>query len=154
MSFRFVVDNLITPKMENLSMNNRPHLFLERSSIVLSIVAILLLAISSHAQISRSVSWNTDKVSQTFGNGATAASTDVTFTVSSVVTDASIFVVPEVAQYVAVETVLPATLQPGTEYTIRLDYSLPPNAIEGTYLGTVHLRSGSRAIPAPLPVTI
>jgi hypothetical protein len=135
-------------------MKYRPHRTFVRPSAIFSLIAILFLASTATAQLARSVSWNVDAVNQTIGNGTLVAPTEVRFTVSSVVTDASIFVAPEIAKYVTVEPSNLGTLQPDTEYAIVLSYSLPPYALEGSFGGTIHLRSGSRTIPKPLAVTI
>jgi len=83
-------------------MKYRPHRTFVRPSAILSLIAILFLASTATAQLARSVSWNVDSVNQTIGNGTLVAPTEVRFTVSSVVTDASIFVSPEIAKYVTV----------------------------------------------------
>ncbi|MEO8572472.1 MAG: carboxypeptidase regulatory-like domain-containing protein [Pyrinomonadaceae bacterium] len=135
-------------------MIKRPHSLPVRLSFGMSLLAIILLALSSQAQTSRTVSWSQDKVSQTIGNGAAVPATEIRFTVSSPINDASISVVPGVAKYVSVESVIPSTLVPNTEYVVRLGYSLPPNAIEGSYSGTIHIKSGGRTVPKVLAITV
>lgn len=135
-------------------LNKSDRCFLPRTIIAL-FVATLLLAVTASAQIGRpAVTWNPDLVTKQIGDGSIAAPTVVRFTVSETVHDASIFVVPALRGHVAVEPSIFGTLQPNTEYSFTVSYSLPPGAIEELLEGTIHLRSRSRTIAKPLKVEV
>jgi Carboxypeptidase regulatory-like domain len=123
----------------------------------LSILVLVIGALGgvANAQSNRPVvAWESNRVSQSLGDGQIVSPMVVRFRVSTPLTNVSVFVVPEIRRFVTVQPSEFPTLQPEFEYSVSLSFSVPTRAAEGLYDGTIHLRQGSRTIPQTLKVSV
>jgi hypothetical protein len=100
------------------------------------------------------VTWENSSVSQTIGNGQIVTPSVVKFRVAETLTNVSVFTVPGISNFVDAQPSEFPLLQPGTDYSLTLSFSVPNRAAEGLYDGTIHLRLGSRTIPETLKVSV
>ena len=110
-------------------------------SVLLSL--ILGMFITTYAQNNRPVvSWNTNEITQTIGGAQLVSPLVVKFQVSKPLTDVNIFVVPEIRRFVTVQSSDLSNLQPSSEYSLTLLFSVPTQTAEGV---TVELFTYDRA---------
>lgn len=109
---------------------------------------------TANAQGNGQVTWERNEVSQTIGNGQIVTPVVVKFRVSTTLTNVSVWSVPGISKFVDAQPSFFPVLQPATDYSITLSFSVPTGAAEGLYDGTIHLRLGSRTIPQPLKVGV
>ena len=102
----------------------------------------------------RVVTWESSKVSQTIGNGQIVTPVTVNFRVAKTLTNVSVFTVPGISKFVEAQPSEFPILQPLTDYSITLSFSVPTGAPEGLYDGAIHLRLGSKTIPETLKVGV
>jgi len=100
------------------------------------------------------VTWENSQVRQTIGNGQIVAPLVVKFRVARTLTNVSVFTVPGISGFVDAQPSTFPLLQPGTDYSITLSFSVPNRAAEGQYDGTIQLRLGTRTIPDTLKVGV
>src|SRR5678815_387485 len=100
------------------------------------------------------VTWERSEVSQTIGNGQIVTPVVVKFRVASTLTNVSVAPVPGISKFVDAQPSFFPVLQPATDYSITLSFSVPTGAAQGLYDGTIHLRLGSRTIAPPLKVGV
>lgn len=100
------------------------------------------------------VSWEKSEISQTIGNGQIVTPLVVKFRVATTLTNVSVWTVPGISQFVDAQPSTFPVLQPGTDYSVTLSFSVPTGAVEGLYDGTIHLRVGSRTIPQTLKLGV
>ena len=127
-----------------------------RSSLQTLILLILVfgaLLVSVNAQ-GNVVTWESSKVSQTIGNGQVITPNVVKFRVARTLTNVSVFTVPGLTKFVDAQPSEFPLLQPETDYSITLSFSVPNRADEGVYDGTIHLRQGSKTVPQTLKVGV
>src|SRR4026207_718362 len=111
--------------------------------LVLSILIFGILITSANAQSDHPVvSWSDSEITQVIGGAQTISPVVVRFRVLRPLTNVSLFVVPEIRRFVTVQSSDFSNLQPSTEYSIPLLFSVPTRAAEGFYSGTIHLRQG------------
>ena len=99
------------------------------------------------------VVWNPGVLQVTVLQGSSQLSS-IQLSVSERVDDASLFVVPEIAGLMQVSLVGQTVLNPGTPISVPMGLSVPATTAPGLYQGTVHVRSGTRTMPATLKVQI
>jgi len=122
-------------------------------SVLLSL--ILGIFITTYAQSNRPVvSWNNREITQTIGGAQIVSPLVVKFQVSRTLTDVNVFVVPEIRRFVTVQASDLSNLQPLTDYSLTLMFSVPTQTAEGVYSGTIHLRQGNQTIPQTLKVNV
>ena len=107
-----------------------------------------------NAQGNGKVTWEKPEVRQTIGNGQIATPVVVKFRVGTTLTNVSVWTVPGMSKFVDAQPSQFPVLQPATDYSITLSFSVPTGAAEGLYDGTIHLRQGSRTIPQPLKLGV
>jgi len=100
------------------------------------------------------VAWENSKVSQTIGNGQVITPLIVKFRVAKTLTNVNVFTVPGLSKFVEAQPSTFPILEPATDYSITLSFSVPSRAPEGLYAGTIHLRIGSKTIPDTLKVGV
>lgn len=79
---------------------------------------------------------------------------NVSFTSSKDLSNADVWVVPELQPYVQVQPSSFAEITKGQTNNLSLTLSANQDAPLGTFDGTVHLRSRTRTIASPLPVVV
>jgi len=100
------------------------------------------------------VTWEQPEVRQTIGNGQIVTPVVVKFRVATTLTNVSVWTVPGISKFVDAQPSQFAVLQPSTDYSITLSFSVPTGAAEGLHDGTIHLRLGSRTIPQTLKLGV
>src|SRR5258705_11134209 len=103
---------------------------------------------------SRVITWENSEVSQNMGNGQIVTTLVVKFRVARTLTNVTVFTVPGISKFVNAQPSEFPILQPSTDYSITLSFSVPTRTAEGLYDGTIHLRLGSRTIPQTLKVGV
>lgn len=126
-----------------------------RVIVVAELFFLLLLLLVGNTTASTPIQWNPSSVECTIGNGDGPTS-DVILTVTSQIrlSDVDLWVVRELIDFVEVTPNHFDVMDPGTSYDVRLEFSVAPSALPQKYDGTIHVRSGSRTVPLPLPVVI
>lgn len=105
------------------------------------------------AAIQTRVVWNPAVLRVTVLQGTSQLST-IQLNVSQRIDNASLFVVPEIAGLVQVSLSGQTVLSPGVPINVSVELSVPGSTAPGLYEGTVHVRSGTRTVPATLKVQI
>jgi hypothetical protein len=100
------------------------------------------------------VTWENNRVNQTIGNGQIVTPTVVKFRVAKALTNVSVYTVPGISKFVNAQPSEFPSLEPGTDYSITLLFSVPTGAAQGSYDGNIHLRLGSKTIPDTLKVEV
>ena len=100
------------------------------------------------------VTWENSNVSQTIGNGQVITPLIVKFRVAKTLTNVNVFTVPGLSKFVEAQPSTFPILEPATDYSITLSFSVPNRAAEGLYAGTIHLRIGSKTVPDTLKVGV
>lgn len=124
-------------------------------TVALTAVALILsCSLTVHAA-PPGVTWTPGEVRQTLGDGA-GITTDSTISLVSATTlnDVELWVVPALRPFVSVFPDRIPSLQAGVPVAVKIHYSIPPRAFEGTYEGTVHVRVRSKTVPATLKMAI
>jgi hypothetical protein len=83
-----------------------------------------------------------------------SASRSLTFTSSEPLKDIRIEVVPEIASFVTITPSTFAQVPANQPQTVRFDITVPATARFGDYEGTIQVRSGRRAVPETLRVSV
>jgi hypothetical protein len=118
--------------------------------------AISLLSIAASPGFALAVpdiAWNPTSVTQPIAIGE-AKATHISFIASESISGASVSVAPELRPYITISPVVIGTLPANQKIDLTLIVSASASASPGSFNGTVQIRSGSRTIAKPLPVTV
>ena len=123
--------------------------------LMVSILALtfLLSSTPSWAQTSDQIKWQPERINVTVLQGTSQLLT-VQLTVPRVIEQATLFVVPEIAGVMQMSLLGKTVLNPGAPIQAVTELSVPATTPPGTYIGTVHVRSGAKTVPATLKVQI
>ena len=91
--------------------------------ILIPLLIFFLVGVANAA--GPSVAWEPTNISKTLGNGLPAEQTVVTFKVSDYLENADVFITPEIAGFVQASPMSFARLEPGVEYSLTLNFSVP-----------------------------
>jgi hypothetical protein len=121
--------------------------------LVLVGVSIFALMYSRSAPAAPTVTWTPASLSAEVAAGQ-SSTTSATFTASANATNATVWVVPEIAPYVTVTPSTFASLTKGASYTVQVTFAPPATTATGTYDGTIHLRQSEKTLAKPLPAQL
>lgn len=118
-------------------------------------VLLLAASYSADGQVTRtSVAWSVPQVTQNLGDGSLSNQRVVTFRVNTAQSNVSVIQTGESSAFVSVSPPTFAQLQPGTDYSVTMTYSLPPQSQAGARSGRLFLRTATRDIGKALPLQI
>jgi len=126
-------------------------------AIAIWIFTLLLVSaffLPSNAISKTTITWEPNVLYNTIGNGQVAQDLYVKFVSTKNLTDVSVWAVPELQPFIIVSPEIFPQIQAGTQYELRIQFRIPPAAVERIYEGVIQLRSGSKVIPLPLPVNL
>jgi hypothetical protein len=100
------------------------------------------------------ISWSAALVAVTVGDGKPAPATTISFRSGDTLHDIVIDVAPAIKGFVSLSQNAFGTVLANQVYPIQLDFAVPPYASEGTYSGTLRMRTGKRTVALPLQIVI
>ncbi len=127
------------------------------SKIRIPVVSILLLSlfslfVSTGFAKNGKVQWSQKKV-EISGKPGDSFSMNVQFESDKDLSNASLWVVPELQPFISVTPSDFPTIDAGSTYPVSIDVSIPEDSEEGSYEGTIHLGDGY-TVPSGLKVTL
>jgi hypothetical protein len=99
------------------------------------------------------ITWSSPDVYAGITSTTTVTRT-LTFTTDQALQNLSIEAVPAIAGFVQIQPNVFAGVPAGQRQTVRLTFSAPAGAQFGTYDGTIHVRAGSKTLPATLKTSV
>jgi hypothetical protein len=121
------------------------------------IIWLLVLLILPSFVLSQNypIKWNPERLEQTMGNGIGATGpVSVSFKSKRDLSDIDVWINPKLKPFIKANPIHFDTVTADTDYEIVLNFTIPPNTIEGLYEGTIHLRKLHRTYPQSLKVKI
>jgi len=115
--------------------------------------ALTLVFVPNSEATSEAVVWQPSSIDVRTLRGTTQLFS-VNLTASTAISEASLFVVPELAGILNLSLLGKTALAGGTVLTIPMEVSVPGTTPPGIYEGTVHVRSGKRTVTSTLKVRI
>jgi subtilisin family serine protease len=127
-----------------------------RTLILLLILILLISPLSTRVGTTALIdkaTWIPSRIELTVFPGSTQALT-IQLRTNVALQNASIFVAPEIAKFVFVETSGLNSVLANQDYEFPLTVNVPISTLVGNYEGTIHLRDKQQTVPATLKVVI
>jgi len=126
-------------------------------TLILLLILILLISplsttVGTTAPVNK-VIWLPSGLELTIFPGSTQI-LEIKLRTSQPISDASIFVVPEIGKFLSVQTMGLQSILANQEYTFQTTVTVPLTTAFGNYDGTVHLRQRQQTVAVPLKVVI
>lgn len=127
-----------------------------RSFLIIAIFSLSLISTGFAKSDNKKpkIQWSQNKV-EISAERRESLSIDVQFESDGSLSNASLWVVPELQPFISVSSADFTTIEPAIPYSASINVSIPDGTeIGSNYDGTIHLRDGSRTIPQTLKVEL
>src|SRR3989344_1796134 len=120
---------------------------------IISLASIFLFGGMLMVATSPKISWFPDKVNVIVFKGGTR-SLEISFTSNTDINNPKIFIVPELKPYITIMPKSIGFIQGKKQISLKLTIFIPKGTPTGLINGTMHIKSGTKTIAKPLPISI
>jgi len=117
----------------------------------MALASVLLLANFVVNKTRPDIIWQTPILQKSVSQGA-QVSEDISFIVNKTLENLSVWVSPEIRDYVFARPLQFSRLEAGTLVRVQVIFIIPDTLQPGSYDGTIHIRQEQKTIAKPLPV--